>query len=169
MRGMAALMSVAIVAQGSVTSGCSLLFTKGPPPPCTTSNDAPRSDIALAVASVAVAVAGGSIARNPRSCTAPWCGPSNEVTGGGMLLVGGIGTVVFSSSAIVGYSRTVGCRLAQESAPYAQHSPPGSSQGETFTSSVVHAPECSSRGDAPFVCSPGTSGSSELAMDGVGR
>ena len=154
----------AVLLHGAASTGCSLLFTKGPPPPCTTSNDASRADIALTVASVVLAVAGGSIARNPGSCTESWCGLGGGVTGGGMLLVGGIGTVVFTSSAIVGYSRTASCRAAEENAGHVEHTLPGTRPGVTVSATpqragqlhgswvVISAPECPSRGDAPLLC-----------------
>jgi hypothetical protein len=86
-----------------------------------------------------------------------------------MLIAGGVGTVVFTSSAIVGYTRTADCRAAEENTPHPQHASSGARQGETFTSSLVPASGCSGRGDAPLVCSWGTSGASELAMGGVER
>ena len=169
MRARVVVLMAALLVQGAVSTGCSLLFTKGPPPPCTTENDLPRADTALLVASVALAVAGGAIARNPQTCTESWCGLGGGATGGGMLIAGGIGSVVFASSAIVGYNRTAGCREAEENGLHAQHPPPGARQGVTVALGVVPAPQCSSRGDAPLVCFSKSSKATALAMDGVGR
>ena len=51
MRARVVVLMAALLVQGAVSTGCSLLFTKGPPPPCTTENDLPRADTALLVVS----------------------------------------------------------------------------------------------------------------------
>ena len=149
MRARVVVLMAALLVQGAVSTGCSLLFTKGPPPPCTTENDLPRADTALLVASVALAVAGGAIARNPQTCTESWCGLGGGTTGGGMLIAGGIGSVVFTSSAIIGYNRTAGCREAEKNSPPA-HS--GAGPGQASSSVRFWSAGCSTRGDAPLFC-----------------
>src|SRR5512143_356624 len=62
-----------------VTSGCSLIFVKGPqpevqpPPPCTASNSLPTADAVLAGLSVAALVAGAVVYANGKSQEASGC------------------------------------------------------------------------------------------------
>jgi len=152
---MRAVVALALAMFGAANTGCSLLFTKGPPPPCTTSNDAPRADTALVVASVALAVVGGSIARNPQTCTASWCGLGGGVTGSGMLIAGGISSVAFTSSAIVGYRRTAGCRMAEENPESAQPARSEARPVQALSSLLERRPSCHDSSDAPRLCSSG--------------
>jgi hypothetical protein len=153
MRVTVALMMVAIAVDGAATTGCSLLYTKGPqpemhpPPPCTTSNDAPIADTVFAVVSVGT-VAGGLIAYKNGDL-------GIGLLGAGGAILGGVGTLVFVPSAVVGYNRTAACREWVEkgvkSAPPAH--PPARLPPR---SSSLLEPPCSSRGDAPLLCSEGT-------------
>jgi hypothetical protein len=159
------MVALVLAMYGAAGTGCSLLFTKGPPPPCTTENDIPRVDTALLVASVALAVAGGAIARNPQTCTESWCGLGGEATGTGMLIAGGIGSVVFASSAIVGYGRTARCREAEEND--ARHPHPRALSSGTSLPSLLPSADCSGRGDAPRVCTSGTGLSGKVILAGA--
>ena len=153
--------ALALGVLGAMGNGCSLLYTKGPeprvhpPPACTSSNDAPITDTVLAVVSVGTVVAGSIIAHNTGNCGGSGCGLSNGFTGGGMLVLGGIGTLVFVPSAITGYSRTADCRAwLEENSTHAPPRPPGPGQSHGSWL-LVPPPQCSRRGDAPLLCARG--------------
>jgi hypothetical protein len=149
-------LAVGLALLGGMGNGCSLLYTKGPPAPCTTSNDSPVADTVLAAASVGAVVAGSIIAHNTSNCGGAWCGLNNGFTGGGILVLGGIGTLVFVPSAITGYERTADCRGWLERNPEpAPHPHPPARQPERSSSVLETAPACPSRGDAPVICARG--------------
>jgi|GEM_PF-2598924 len=144
-------------------AGCSLIFTKGPqpevqpPPPCTTDNGAPIADTVLAVASVA-AVVGGALAysegkrQEQQGCGHEWfCGFGNQVGGGGLMVIGGLGILLFTPSAIVGFNRTADCRAWLAANP--QYAPPPSPSSPESSLLLVPAQGCPTAGDVPRVCS----------------
>jgi len=150
MRRTGALLTVAIAAQGMAGTGCSLVYTKGPqpelhpPPPCTTSNDAPITDTVFAALSVGAVTAGLVAYKNGNIGTG--------LLGAGGAILGGVGTLIFVPSAVVGYNRTAACRAwldgGAKAAPASPHRG-GPSHGSWL---LVPSPECSSRGDAPLLC-----------------
>ena len=151
----------AVVVQASMMLGCSLHYTKGPepevhpPPACTESNDAPITDTVLAVASIGIVVAGSIVYSNTKNCGGWLCGYGNQLAGGGAILLGGVGTLVFVPSAIIGYSRTAACRAWLERDPkYAPVRHPRSGQPET-SSLPAPSPDCHPHGDAPLLCAAG--------------
>ncbi len=159
MRSTVALM---LVVFGFSAAGCSLIYTKGPqpdvkpPPPCTTSNSFPTADAVLAAVSVAAVVAGAVVyaSGTTKQCSGgEWfCGFSEQVGGGGAMVIGGITTLIFTPSAIVGYMRTADCRAWLEANPqYAP--PPAPPESSTL---AVSLPGCAAPGDAPRVCSAAT-------------
>ena len=145
-----------------VTSGCSLIFVKGPqpevhpPPPCTASNNLPTADAVLAGLSVAALVAGAVVYANGKSqeasgCNGGWfCGFGDQVGGGGAMILGGVGTLLFTPSAIVGFNETAACRASLETTPQ----PPSSPPAPASPSSLLAPPHgCPWDGDAPRLCS----------------
>ena len=162
MRTMEALMLGAIAIQGAGSTGCSLHYTKGPqpdvhpPPACTESNDAPITDTVLAVASIGIVVAGSVLYSNTKDCGGAWCGLGNQLTGGTAIILGGIGTLVFVPSSIIGYNRTASCRAWLDGDPeYSPSRRPGARPAAPSTSLLLPRRECSSRGDAPLLCALG--------------
>jgi hypothetical protein len=162
--------TVGLAVLGALSNGCSLLYTKGPepmmrpPPPCTTSNEAPITDTVLAGVSVGMAVAGAIIAHNTSNCGGAWCGLNNGFTGDGLLILGSIGALLFIPSAGVGYGRTAACRdWLEENPQYAPPVRPGRPQGRSWL--LVPAPECSSRGDAPLLCASGVAAGAATAAE----
>ena len=157
MRSTAALLMLVVFVQAS--AGCSLIFTKGPqpevqpPPPCTTDNGFPIADTVIAVASVAAVVAGAVVYANgtTRHNCGWFCGFGEEVGGAGAMLIGGIGTVIFTPSAIVGYMRTSDCRAWLEANP--QYAPPPSPSTPQSSSLLVPPQGCPTLGDVPRMCS----------------
>jgi hypothetical protein len=160
MRSTAALLMLVVFVQAS--AGCSLIFTKGPqpevqpPPPCTTDNGFPVADTVIAVASVAALVAGAVVYVNgmaKHDCGLGSVCQFNEesVGGGAAMIAGGVGTLIFTPSAIVGFNRTSDCRawLAAnpQSAPSPSPNPPQSSL------LLVPAQRCPTSGDVPRICS----------------
>jgi hypothetical protein len=160
-----------VALHSAVSTGCSLVFTKGPqpevqpPPPCTTDNGLPIADTVIAVASVAAVVAGAVVYANGttrHNCGGWFCGFDEEVGGAGAMLIGGIGTVIFTPSAIVGYMRTADCRAWLQANPHYAPQPTPS----TSSSLLVPARRCPSQGDAPLRCSsPASWQSSALVLD----
>ena len=145
---------VGLAILGATGTGCSLHYTKGP------------RNVAAAAVSVGAIVAGSIIASHPQSCG----GSSCAFTGGGLIVLGTIGTLVFLPAAIAGEDLTGDCRAwDEENVPYAPHPPPRERQPQTSSFALALSPTCSTRGDAPLVCAKGASGSTELAMAGVGR
>lgn len=145
-----------------VTSGCSLIFVKGPqpgvqpPPPCTASNGLPTADAVLAGLSVAALVAGAVVYANGKSqeasgCNGGWfCGFGEQVSGGGAMILGGVGTLIFTPSAIVGFNKTSACRASLEAGPQPASLPPAPAS----PSSLLAPPRgCPWDGDAPRFCS----------------
>ena len=65
-------------------------------------NDAPIADTVLAVASVGAIVGGAVLANHTTDCGGFPCGVSNGLAGDGMIILGAIGTLVFTPSAGVG-------------------------------------------------------------------
>jgi len=166
MRSTAALI---LVVFGIYSTGCSLMFTKGPqpevqpPPPCTTDNGWPIADTVLAALSVAAAVAGGVLmadynSRPRTTCnpnTDPFCALGNglsqaeQASGIGAVVLGVAGVLAFTPSAVVGFNRTAACRASLESKPHQTAS------SALPQSSFLLVPErgCPSLGDAPRNCS----------------
>ena len=150
-----------LVALAWVTSGCSLIFVKGPqpevqpPPPCTAANDLPAADAVLAGLSMAALVAGAVVYVNGKSqeesgCSGRWfCGFGEEVGGAGAMIIGGIGTLVFTPSAIVGFNRTSACRASAKANPQPAPSPPVPAAP---ASRLAPPRGCPSEGDAPRLC-----------------
>jgi hypothetical protein len=138
-------------------TGCSLILTKGPepelkpPPPCTSTVEAPVADTLLAGAAAALTVVGVLTASSP-------C-PSSTSSGFGSLCfnsvgwigaaVGGVLTIFFLVSAGVGYTRTSACR-ASLAAPAPARSTTSTSMNSSFLASSV--PGCGPTGDAPRLC-----------------
>jgi len=157
MRSSVALM---LVASGVSATGCSLIYTKGPqpevkpPPPCTSSDSFPVADTTLAIISVAAVVAGAVVysSGTKKQCSGgEWfCGFSEQVGGGGAMLVGGIGALIFTPSAIVGFNRTAACRTWLEANP--QYAPPPPPPPEA-SSRLVSPPASRGPDDAPRVYS----------------
>ena len=156
MRSTAAASMLALCAWAS--TGCSFVYTKGPqpelhpPPPCTTSNVHATADLVLATASVAALVAGSIV--YAQGATSDCSGLGNiscgveKGAGIGAMVAGGIGTLVFVPSAIVGYNRTADCRAWLEANPqYAPEPAP-----PTPSSFLVPARRCPAAGDAPRIC-----------------
>jgi hypothetical protein len=150
MRATRSMVTAVLAISGAGNTGCSLLYTKGPqpelhpPPACTTSNDAPITDTVFAVLSVG-AVTGGLIAYKNGNL-------GTGLLGAGGAILGGVGTLVFTPSAVIGYNRTAACRAWVEGGSKAVPATParaGQSPGYWL---LVPAPECSSRGDAPLLC-----------------
>jgi hypothetical protein len=144
---------------GAASTGCSLVYTKGPqpevqpPPPCTTSNASPIADTVLAAVSVGAVVAGSILyadASHNASCSFlcfSGLNQAEEYGGVGAIILGGIGTTVFTISVVNGYGRTADCRAWLEANP--QYTP----QPATSSSLLVPAGRCHPRGDAPLLCS----------------
>ncbi len=160
-RSAAALSIVALLAWAS--GGCSLVYARGPqpdmhpPPPCTPSDVHAYADTALAVVSVAAAVAGGIVYANgtKKQCSGgEWfCGMEEQVGGGGALILGGIGTLIFVPSAIVGYNRAASCRAWLQANP--QYAPPPAPP--EASSLLVPSRPCLTGGDAPRLCASAAS------------
>ena len=139
-------------------AGCSFVYTRGPqpevqpPPPCTTDNWAPTTDTVIAAVSVAAVVAGAVIyADGMKPCSGFLCQLNEESLGGGAALVaGGVGTLIFTPSAIVGYRRTSDCRAWLEANP--QYAPPPAPSPPS-SSLLVPSQGCPTSGDVPRVCS----------------
>lgn len=146
--------SLAVLVLGG-SPGCSLIFTKGPepevhpPPECTTSVTAPVWDTVLAVASVALATA-SVVAAAPNSCSGAPSVDGNAFCGinklawfpaGGFAATG----ILFTASAVVGYSRTGACRASLELQGLPRE-PPAS------TPATSVEPPCTPLGDAPRSC-----------------
>jgi hypothetical protein len=168
MRSTTALM---LVVFGVYSSGCSLIFTKGPqpevkpPPPCTTDNNMPITDTVIASLS-AVALVGGAIllaSPAPQSCRGTWtCGWAEGFTGAGLVLGGLVGTAIFTPSAIVGYMRTADCRASLGLEP------PKPASSPMPESSFLLAPQrgCPQAGDVPRLCSSAASWRSTVLARG---
>ena len=167
-RSAAALSIVALLAWAS--GGCSFVYARGPkpdmhpPPPCTPSDVHANVDTALAVVSVAAVVAGGIVYANgtKKQCPASewFCGFEEEVGGGGALILGGIGTLIFVPSAIVGYTRAADCRAWLEATP--RYTPPPAPPASS--SLLVPARPCLTGGDAPRMCSSAASWESSATV-----
>ena len=144
------LVLAVIASQGAANTGCSFAYTRGPqpdmhpPPPCTTSNEAPITDTIFAVLSVG-AVVGGVVAMKNGDLGA-------GLAGLGATILGSFGTAGFTTSAVIGYTRTAACRdwLDGDNPARPRHS------GDLESSVLVRPPGCLHRGDAPLLCSPGT-------------
>ena len=160
-----------VAVYGAASTGCSFIYTKGPqpevqpPPPCTTDNWPQTTDTVMAAVSVASVVAGSLIySQNAhKSCHGfdIYCAMA-PAAGIGLAVAGGVGTLVFIPSAIVGYSRTADCRAWLQANP--QYAPPPPAE----TSSSLFAPvrTCPIQGDAPLLCSSRASReSSALVLD----
>jgi hypothetical protein len=144
-RPTAALLAAALV---WTSTGCSLLYVKGPqpdvnpPPPCTTSNALPVEDLILTGSAVVVLATGAIIHANETEETI------DHGKGAGLMVAGGIGALLFGTSAIVGYGRTSDCRAWLESE--ARNAAPPAAQ--TPSSFLVPARRCPTEGDAPRLC-----------------
>jgi hypothetical protein len=123
-----------------------------PPPPCTSSNEAPIADSVLAAASVGAIVGGGIVANNTKDCGGFPCGAVNGLTGDGMIILGGIGTLLFVSSAITGYGRTAACRDWLEGGGKSVSATPSRISWPAGSWLVVPPSGCSNQGDAPLIC-----------------
>ena len=162
-----ALWLLVAAVHGAVSTGCSLIHTKGPqpevqpPPPCETSNNLPVADTVLAVASVGAVVAGSVVySQNAhKSCGFDFGCAMTPGAGIGLVVAGGVGTLVFVPSAIVGFMRTADCRAWLQANP--QYAPPPSPPppspppppAETSSSLLVPVRTCPIQGDAPLLCS----------------
>jgi hypothetical protein len=133
--------------------GCSLIFTQAPrtevqpTPPCNASVAAPVADTVLAAASVGLIIAGVVVATSCKSggidnlCFAP-------LYGLGAVLAGTLTGALFTTSAVVGYERTSGCRALK-----ASEVPPGPVTASSRL--LLPAPSsaaCPVSGDAPRMC-----------------
>jgi hypothetical protein len=146
------LVSAVIAGQGAANTGCSFAYTRGPepavhpPPPCTPSNEAPITDTIFAALSVGAVVAGTVAMKNGDLGTG--------LAGLGATILGGFGTLGFTTSAVVGYTRTAACRDWLEEHPkYAPLMRPGRPLGPS--SLLGPAPMCPSERDAPLLCAKG--------------
>ncbi len=145
------------------SSGCSLVYVKGPepdmrpPPPCTASNASPDTDVVLVVLSVAVFTAGAVIYSNESWRNAQGV----QVSGVAGMIAGGVGTLVFTPSAIVGYNRTAACRAWYESK--VKHASPPALAPSCF---LVPERRCPAGGDVPRLCSAKASWESSAVMRG---
>ena len=153
-----------LLVAGAASTGCSFVYTRGPqpevqpPPPCTTSNASPTADTALAVVSVGAVVAGSILysQATKSNCSSGIADISCNIEQGagiGAIIAGGVGTLVFVPSAIVGYNRTADCRAWLQANPEYVPQPAPS----TSSSLLVPTHTCPSRGDAPLLCSSGAS------------
>ena len=148
-----ALLMLAVLSVAN--AGCSLIYTRGPqpevqpPPPCTTSYVHPIADTVIAAASVAALVWGSVTYAEEHGKPQPSCFLcyGNEATAVGFMVVGGLSTLVFTPSAVVGYNRTAACRASLATKPQQPASPP---QSSLF---LVPQEGCPTSGDAPRVCS----------------
>jgi hypothetical protein len=131
--------------------GCSLAFTQAPeldihpPPPCNTYVASPVADTILATASVGFMVFGVVVAATPcggGACYAPLVGWS-------AVIAGGLAAAVFTTSAVVGYQRTSGCRALEESKG-TPPSAPGMPSALLLYESPLEA--CVPKGDTPRQC-----------------
>jgi hypothetical protein len=145
---------VGLAILGATGTGCSLHYTKGP------------RNVAAAAVSVGAIVAGSIIASRAQSCG----GSSCAFTGGGLIVLGTIGTLVFLPAAIAGEDLTADRRAwDEENVPYPPHPHPRERQPQTSSSALTPSPTCATRGNAPLVCFSKSSKATALAMDGVGR
>jgi hypothetical protein len=167
MRSTPALLTLAVF--GVANAGCSLIYTKGPqpevqpPPPCTTWNTSPAADTVLAVLSVGAVVAGAVVYANgtTRHNCGFFCGFGEEVGGVGAMVIGGVGTLVFVPSAIVGFNRTAACRASLEAKP---QQPASSPPPQSWL--LLAPPEACPPGNGPRICSSTASwGPSALVLD----
>jgi hypothetical protein len=132
--------------------GCSLVFTKGPEPEvqpapqCTTSNMAPIADTVLATGATTVSILGIVLATTP--CPPGSWGCYNSVGWIGAAAYGAL-AILFTASAVTGYTRTKACRasLVVDAVP-----PPGASVPETSFLALPPTPNCLESADAPRVC-----------------
>jgi len=156
MRSTAALLMLAVF--GVASAGCSFIFTRGPkpdvqpPPPCTSDNTYPVADTVLAIVSAAAVVAGAVVYVNgtkQQGCGGWFCGFGEEISGGGAMVAGALGTLIFTPSAIVGFNRTAACRAWLEANP--QYAPPPSPNPPESSLFVMPPPGCPT-GDAPRIC-----------------
>ena len=142
---------VGLAILGATGTGCSLHYAKGP------------RNVAAAAVSVGAIVAGSIIASHPQSCGG---GSSCGFTGGGLIVLGTIGTLVFLPSAIAGEDLTADCRAwDEENVPYGLHPPQQKRQPQTSSAALALSAKCPTRGDAPLVCASGSSGAMQLAMN----
>jgi hypothetical protein len=154
MRSSVALM---FVVYGLSTTGCSLLFTKGPqpevkpPPPCTTSNVAPGLDTTAAILTTAVMV---TALTATGSCSPTgwdfWCTNSSDAAGiWATVGVSAALAALFTTSAVIGFNKTAACRtsLGLEPQPVA----PTPLAQSSFL--LVPQQGCPTLGDAPRICS----------------
>jgi hypothetical protein len=134
--------------------GCSLFLTQAPepdihpPPPCNTYLAAPVTDTILASASVGFMAFGVVVATKPcgSSCTAP-------VVGLSAVLAGALTGALFTTSAVVGYERTSGCR-ALEKSKGTPPAAPGAPSAFLLDDSPPKA--CAPGGDTPRQCPSAT-------------
>ena len=139
------------------TTGCSLLFTKGPQPevkppaPCTTSNVAPALDTTAAILTAAVMV---TALTATGSCSTTgwdfWCTNSSDAAG--IWATVGISaalTALFTTSAVIGFNQTASCRTSLGLEP------PPAAPAPLPESSFLLVPQrvCPTAGDAPRTCS----------------
>ena len=161
-----------VAVHGAASTGCSLIYTKGPqpevqpPPPCTTSNGFPVADAVIAALGVAALTAGTVLfidAASRKNCGADFC-LTEGFTGIGAFAVGVPVTAIFIPSAIIGFNRTAACRAWLEANP--QYAPPPSPS--TPTSSLLQVPTqgCPTSGDAPRICSSAASWRSSAVVLG---
>jgi len=139
---------------GLANAACSLVYTRGPqpevqpPPECTTWNTSPTADTVLAVLSVGAVVAGAFLYADAehQGGSASF---DQGLGGVGAMVIGGVGTLVFVPSAIVGYTRTAACRASLEAKPQ-QPAPPS----PPLSSLLLVPPQgCPTLGDVPRTCS----------------
>ena len=145
----------------AASSGCSLIYTRGPqpevrpPPECTASVAAPVTDTVLATLSVAlfglgVLGTGAVFASGTTAVSCPVSGCNNNLglalaLSGSAVLVGAALGTLFTVSAVNGYQRTAACRASQ--APDAR---------QPSTGAHLLVPEdCFERGTAPRTCPAG--------------
>jgi hypothetical protein len=131
MRAKAPVLMAALLVQGTLTTGCALV------------SGSQSHNAASAVVSVGAIVAGSIIASNPQTCG----GSSCEFTGGGLIVLGTIGALVFIPWLIAHDDRTVDGRAWAAAAERCLRE---------------HPPVPS-----PRVCSSRMAWSAELAMGGV--
>jgi len=156
MRSTAALM---LVVFGIYSTGCSLIFTKGPqpevqpPPQCTTSNVAPALDTTAALLFAGGAITSFYVAATPcEGWPVPNIPCSNQGEAGTYWALGA-GAValaaLFTASAVVGFNRTAACT----SSPGFEPHQPASSPLPQSSFLLVPQGGCPTPGDAPRSCS----------------
>ena len=114
-----------LVAVTVASSGCSLVYARGPqtsatpypPEPCTSTNVHAVADTVLA-AVFFTALVGGSIALiEGTQKHGGYNGYGEDLVGLGLIGIGSVGTALFTPSAVVGYNRSAACRAWEAMPP----------------------------------------------------